>query len=647
MDGRVMSFDEAMGGQAPSGDRSGAKPIETISSQEAKLRQQSGGYGADGKPAARVAAVDTESTDPSLGKFPPTGTLISLEQALGAKSGAPLADKVTKTTPSGTPGILSAPKDWWDRFSQHIAESKEEFYGQWANAGVDFKASERDPALGLKSAGEGLLAVASLAWGQTGGAAYKTVVGDPITAVSKKIPAADDLHPIDPKTKQFSKSGDGFTINREDIDQQTQHINDFLETLSGFAELPGAGLKGPPAGTLDALTPEARAAFKARQESTPRKAEGAFETLISKSPEGAIKVADKIAEISPETAKYLHDKIKQFTDASEEELGLIGRKAAEANIKELEGSMPKDYTQYVDPDRVSTGEGSASTRGARGKRASGQDPLIAPTARGPLGEPLNEAGANANASKPPEAPPARVPSVTNEQVGAGLRVAGRDLYTGLLDDPYRYGGIDMSQPKEVRAIQREGVAAMRRREMDIGDDFANEIHPKDQHFASIDNKMYPHYSELEDARFPTSSHDLLDRMKEHADTPFQKELISKLRSKVGDVKIHFEDAVEDAKGKLVAGTYKHSTGTIRVGMNHNYQTGTVMHELVHAGTVKFLVDNPAHPLTQELNRLYELTKSRIAEARADLAKHGAKSVGKDPYGMKNTFEFVAEAMTNK
>jgi hypothetical protein len=609
MDGRVISLDEALSGTPP-GDRPSAKPIETISEHEAKLRQTSGGYRSDGTPAPRVAAVDTQSNDPQLGKFPPGGTVISLEQALGAKPEAPLADKVTKATPSGTPGIVQTAKDTWGRFVQHLDAAREESFGQFAQAGIDFDASERDPALGLKSAGEGLLAVASFAWGQTGGALYKTAVGDPITAASKKIPAADDLHPIDTKTHQFKTTGDGFTVNREDIDRTTGYVNDFLETLSGFAEIPGAGIKGPPPGTLDALTPEARAAFKARQESAPRKAEGAFETLVAKSPEGATQVANKIGEVSPETAKYLHDKIKQFTDASEEELGLIGRKAAEANIKDLEGSMPKDYTQYVDPDRVSTGEGSASTGRARGKRASGQDPLIAPTQRGPLGEPLDTPAEAA--AKPPEAPPARVPSITNEQVGAGLRVASRDLYSGLLDDPYRYGGIDMSQPKEVRAIQREGVAAARMRG-EPGDDFAAEIPKDQQHFSSLDGKMYPHFAELEQSREPASSHELLDRMQHQADTPLQKELISKLRAKVGDTKVFFEDAVHNAEGKVIAGNYKHSTGTIRVGMNHNYQTGTLLHELVHAGTVKFLIDNPTHALTTENQRLYELTKSRIAE----------------------------------
>src|SRR6202789_736741 len=402
MDGRVISLDEALSGTPP-GDRPTAKPIETISEKEAKLRQTSGGYRSDGTPAPRVAAVETQSNDPQLGKFLPSGTVISLEQALGAKPEAPLADTVTKATPSGTPGIVQTAKDTWGRFVRHLDAAREESFGQFAQAGIDFDASERDPALGLKSAGEGLLAVASFAWGQTGGALYKTAVGDPITAASKKIPAADDLHPIDTKTHQFKTTGDGFTVNREDIDRTTGYVNDFLETLSGFAEIPGAGIKGPPPGTLDALTPEARAAFEARQESTPRKAEGAFETLVAKSPEGATQVANKIGEVSPETAKYLHDKIKQFTDASEEELGLIGRKAAEANIKDLEGSMPKDYTQYVDSERVSTGEGAASTAGRRSKRPSGQDPLIPATQRGPLGEPLGEAGANASASKPPEA----------------------------------------------------------------------------------------------------------------------------------------------------------------------------------------------------------------------------------------------------
>lgn len=634
MDGRTISFDEAMGGTIAPGDRSGAKPVETISSREALLRQQSGGYSSDGTPAPRVAVVDTQSNDPTPGKFPPSGTVISLEQALGAKPETPLANKVE--TKNGQPAIVEGAKSIWDRFVGHLDQAREESFGQFAQAGIDFDASARDPIRGMKSAGEGLLALAGFVWGQTGGAAYKTAVGDPLIAVSKRIPAADDLHPIDTKTHQFKTTGEGFSVNREDIDRTTASVNDFLETLSGFAGPAGVARVKP--GALEALTPEARAAFKARETSAPAHLEGAFDTLIAKSPEGAAQVATKVGEVSPETAKYLHDRIKQFTDASEEELGLIGRRAAEANIADLEGSMPKDYTQFIDPERVGTGEGKEPGASRKGKRASGQGSLMPAVERDALGTPLNE---------PAAAPPARVPLVTNEQVGASLRVASQELYQGLLDDPYRYGGVEMRQPKEVRAIQREGVAEMRRRGDAPGDDFANELTSISQHYASIDRGMYVHFSELEQSKQPTTSHELLDRMVKHAEGPFQKELIQKLRTKVGNTEVYFEDAVQNAEGKVIAGTYKHSTGVIKVGMNHNYQTGTLLHELVHAGTVKFLVDNPAHPLTQELTRLYELTKSRIAEARLDLAKSGATKIAKDPYGMKDRFEFVAEAMTNK
>ncbi len=312
--------------------------------------------------------------------------------------------------------------------------------------------------------------------------------------------------------------------------------------------------------------------------------------------------------------------------------------------------MPKDYTQYVDPERVSPGEGRASATRRSPRRTSAKGSVDASVPRDALGTSLGETASPAEA-KPVEAPPARVPSITNEQVGAGLRVAGQDLYTGLLDDPYKFGGVDMSRPPEIRAIQREGVAAARRRGDAPTDSDMSLPQQSHSHYESIDRGMQMHYDDLEAEGKPTGSHALLDRMIEQTEKgvtgDFQRELIKKLRTRVGDVKIHFVDAAINSKGKVVAGNYQHASGKITVGTNHTHQTHTVLHELVHAGTVKFIVDNPTHPLTQELNRLYELTKTRIEEAKLDLKKHGVTKIAADPYGMKDTFEFVAEAMTNK
>jgi hypothetical protein len=69
---------------------------QAISPKEANLRQQSGGYGADGKPAPATAVVDTQGTPAPQGRAPKPATapLRSLMDVEGAITGAPMGKPV-------------------------------------------------------------------------------------------------------------------------------------------------------------------------------------------------------------------------------------------------------------------------------------------------------------------------------------------------------------------------------------------------------------------------------------------------------------------------------------------------------------------------------------------------------------------------
>lgn len=74
----------------------------------------------------------------------------------------------------------------------------------------------------------------------------------------------------------------------------------------------------------------------------------AFDELAAQAPEAATKVADHINQVDPLTAKKLHKRIQKYIDASEDDLNLIGRNAADAAIKDLEGNFDEIRKQGLD-----------------------------------------------------------------------------------------------------------------------------------------------------------------------------------------------------------------------------------------------------------------------------------------------------------
>lgn len=100
----------------------------------------------------------------------------------------------------------------------------------------------------------------------------------------------------------------------------------------------------------------------------------AFDTLAAKDPEAASGLADHVGQVDPKTAKYMKNRIQKFTDASDKELSIVGKNAAEAAIKELEasyedivktGTVKKaaDQPQRLSPEQVSSTIRTAAKEG--------------------------------------------------------------------------------------------------------------------------------------------------------------------------------------------------------------------------------------------------------------------------------------------
>jgi hypothetical protein len=213
----------------------------------------------------------------------------------------------------------------------------------------------------------------------------------------------------------------------------------------------------------------------------PSRVSAAFDEMAAKHPEAATKVAEHVEQVDPMTARYMKRKIQKFLDASDKELSIIGKNAAEAAIADLEGDFDKIRPQ---PETgVSTGEGVASK--TRGRKSGAAEPLISPVKRDALGTPLDRSTETAKpvkTAKPAEAVDVEIelpkgPSkpaaqgaaaavksfLTGDQVASTIRTAAKEGTEAIAKQP-EPERTNMALSKEERALERERVAARRARE---------------------------------------------------------------------------------------------------------------------------------------------------------------------------------------
>jgi hypothetical protein len=149
-----------------------------------------------------------------------------------------------------------------------------------------------------------------------------------------------------------------------------------------------------------------------------------------------------------------------------------------------------------------------------------------------------------------------------------------------------------------------------------------------------------------------------------------KPLLLKLQQHLGDVNVHFTPVIAgsvkigDAEGfgpdYNTLGMYTwdrrniHEPGTIQIATGEHNQlvAKTVIHEMVHAATSRFIDRNPNAPEVADLRRLYDRARSATKPTR-DLMHDMGEKLEKTKsgstrlfYGEHDLHEFVAEALSN-
>lgn len=108
-----------------------------------------------------------------------------------------------------------------------------------------------------------------------------------------------------------------------------------------------------------------------------------------------------------------------------------------------------------------------------------------------------------------------------------------------------------------------------------------------------------------------------------------RELANTLAKVAGDTHVKTIHELKDASGKRVPGYYDPTTNTVYLDSEAGMNTHTVFHEVSHAAT-SHVLDNPSHPVTKQLNQLFNEVKDSLDTA----------------YGAQSLHEFVAETWSN-
>ena len=337
-----------------------------------------------------------------------------------------------------------------------------------------------------------------------------------VAALAKTMVKAPPGQDIDTTLQEFTKNQKQIQtalegVNNAPVLQQEKAMQDLLNIIpegiqatgDTVFEKTGSALAATGAlslATVLTLSPDvaARTLGKVREvakgSQAPSRVSAAFDEMAAKHPEAATKVADHIEQVDPMTAKYMKRKIQKFVDASDAELSIIGKNAADAAIADLEGNY--DNVKPQPPEGVSTGEGAASK--TRGRKSGPAAPLIPEPDRTGLstGEGAASRGKGGRSGpaddlipKPPgkpSGPPPAKPSpavLTGDQVASTIRTAAKEGTEAIAKQPEpvdrRQGArTDMTMTKEERALERERIAAQRDREENVSHEHEPEIVPK-------------------------------------------------------------------------------------------------------------------------------------------------------------------------
>ena len=359
--------------------------------------------------------------------------------------------------------------------------------------------------------------------------------------------------------------------------------------------------------------------------------EGAVDTFASHPVQKAIDLAaDKIAKAAPEK-------------------GSSNATITKADIRQTADSLKS----FVDIG-LQTAAGMAGGEGSIADRMAGRA-----SAAGKTEEALNAARAAGDIPKEP--PKVLGPEIEKPR----LRVVGTDAATG--------------KPRARVVSPEEASAKVAQTVQEIHQDHALETPSKAQvpsqafqEWGDLHYKMQGTYQRAFISGDEVGAHQLLDEMisktpkevkplaesLQTSATSYVRPYLEKLRQYVDNVPIKIAEKLEDSEGNLhdkYGGLYRPGTHDVQVRADipNPFMTHAVVHELTHAATVRFMQKFPNHPLVKEIDQLMKEVQTHLdtertaAEAKEEKANWTSVGGGVDhPYGMKNTREFVAEAMTN-
>jgi len=164
-----------------------------------------------------------------------------------------------------------------------------------------------------------------------------------------------------------------------------------------------------------------------------------------------------------------------------------------------------------------------------------------------------------------------------------------------------------------------------------------------------------------------SAHKMLDAMIKSATTPVMRDMMAHLRAYVPDVVVRPQEMVMDPytgdTNKDWGGMYNPRIRFLQVRTAKDAQgfARNAFHELVHAATSHFVLNNPDHPLTKRMESLLEEFRDRYRARGPEYAQHLNDHIAyfTDPknnpkpgqynptlYGMTNIREFMSESLSN-
>ena len=197
-------------------------------------------------------------------------------------------------------------------------------------------------------------------------------------------------------------------------------------------------------------------------------------------------------------------------------------------------------------------------------------------------------------------------------------------------DQERRARIEAQRQKEINEAEQERIEWERAQ---LSDEFKAkrnaEVNKKALYpdaVAGLDTPVHPRVGQL---LREGNLREALRTLQTSARTGRVRQIAGVLAEVAGDTKVKVQNYVTDDVGKPVAGFFDPKTNTIMLDAETGINSHTILHEMTHAA-VSHTLDNKLHPLTRQINTLFNDVKGSLDTA----------------YGATNVDEFVSEAFSN-